>query len=64
LYITAPKAHPTANCSGREVSTNLVNWSTSGIGVALSDRPTFSALYTGNAPYAFLRLRLDLLNGK
>ena len=65
LYITATKGTSDGELLwSAEVSTNLVNWSTSGIGVALDDATTFSALYTGNAPYAFLRLRLDLLNGK
>ena len=65
LYITATKGTSVGDLLwSAEVSTNLVNWSTSGIGVPLNDATTFSALYTGSAPHAFLRLRLDLLNGK
>jgi hypothetical protein len=65
LYITAAKGTSVGDLLwSAEVSTNLVNWSPSGVGVALNDATTFSALYTGSAPYAFLRLRLDLLNGK
>jgi hypothetical protein len=65
LYITMAKGTPAGDLLwSAEVSTNLLTWSAQGVGVALNDPYTFSALYTGNAPAAFMRLRLDLIQGK
>jgi hypothetical protein len=65
LYITMTKGTPAGDLLwSAEVSTDLVHWSTQAVNVALNDATTFSALYTGNAPAAFMRLRLDLLRGK
>jgi hypothetical protein len=65
LYITMNKGTAARDLLwSAEVSTDLVHWSAQGVSVALDDAITFSALYTGNAPAAFMRLRLDLIRGK
>lgn len=62
LYITMAKGTSAGDLLwNAEVSTDLVTWSSAGVSVALNDANTFSALYTGSAPIAFMRLRLDLL---
>lgn len=47
-----------------EVSTDLATWGTPAVTVVLNDATTFSALYSGSSPKAFLRLRLGLLTAK
>jgi len=65
FYITMAKGTAAGDLLwSAEVSTDLVHWSTQGVNVALNDATTFSALYTGNAPAAFMRLRLDLIDSK
>jgi hypothetical protein len=59
-YITANKGTSVGDLLwSAEASTDLVTWSSQPVTVAINDNFVFSALYTGSAPAAFLRLRVS-----